>query len=391
VVRLVDHVEDDRVVYIVMELVGGGDLTRWLRQQKTLREGVIAAIFMQLLQAVAHCQAHNVVHRDLKPENILVYSTGAAVPRVCLCDFGLAALLESPDEVMTDVVGSAYFLSPEVLQQRYTSTCDLWSLGVNLYLMMCGSVPFGASAERTRDVHRAVLQEPMASGTPEWAALSPLAKDLIMGLLEKDPARRYTLREALAHRWFAAAGAGGSGEQAPPISTAVIKSMVSFVTANKLRAKALSIVAECLTAKEAAQLRAQFFQIDLNSDMNLSQAELGAALERMGLKMAAHQLTRFMAAIDQDGSGSINLPEFLAATAELSLQQHKDSAVRAFARFDRNGDGLISLEEARLALDVTEGEDAQLAELFAQYDTERGGALSFEMFWQMLNPTISLP
>ena len=125
--------------------------------------------------------------------------------------------------------------------------------------------------------------------------------------------------------------------------------------------------------------------------MSLSQAELGVALEKLGLRMAAHQLAIFMGKIDQDGSGSINLAEFLAATAELSLQQHKAAAVRAFARLDLDGNGLITLEEARVALDVAEGEDAALAEMFAQYDTDKGCTLTFDMFWHMLNPTISLP
>ena len=388
VVKLVDHVEDDRVVYLVMELVGGGDLTKWLKGQSVVREEAIAAIFLQLLRAVQHLQAHGVCHRDIKPENILVYDHAAAAPRVCLCDFGLAARLGGPQEVMSDIVGTAYFLAPEVLQQRYTMACDQWSLGVNLYLLLCGTVPFGAGAERTRDVHRAILDSPVCTTTPEWAALSPLAKDLIMGLLDKAPERRYTVKEALAHKWFTAA----RGVDSPPhINPAVIKSMVSFVSANRLRARALGIVAECLTAREAAQLRAQFFQIDLNSDMNLSQAELGVALANMGLKMAAAQLTRFMQAIDTDGSGFINLNEFLAATAELSLQQHKESAVRAFARFDLDGDGLISLEEAKAALRVSdEGQESkELADMMALYDTQ-GVGLSFVEFWRMLNPHVDV-
>jgi calcium-dependent protein kinase len=150
-----------------MELVGGGDLTKWLRRQPVVREEAVAAIFRQLLVAVAHCQAHNVCHRDLKPENFLVYDLAASLPRVCLCDFGLAARLASPGEEMTDIVGSAYFLSPEVLRQRYTMACDVWSLGVNLYLLLCGAVPFGAKAERAREVHRAILEEPVATGTPQ--------------------------------------------------------------------------------------------------------------------------------------------------------------------------------------------------------------------------------
>jgi Ca2+-binding EF-hand superfamily protein len=261
---------------------------------------------------------------------------------------------------------------------------------VNLYLLLCGTVPFGAGAERTRDVHRAILDSPVCTSSPEWAALSPLAKDLIMGLLDKAPERRYTVKEALAHKWFTAAARGG--DSPPHISPAVIKSMVSFVSANRLRARALGIVAECLTAREAAQLRAQFFQIDLNADMNLSQAELGVALANMGLKMAAAQLTRFMQAIDTDGSGFINLNEFLAATAELSLQQHKETAVRAFARFDLDGDGLISLEEAKAALRISDDgqESKELADMMALYDTEGVGSLSFAEFWRMLNPNVDI-
>lgn len=383
VVKLLDHVEDERHVYLVMELVQGGDLTKWLkRHQKGLTEKTVAAIFLQLLKGVQYCHTHNVCHRDLKLENTLVFDLGANPPQVCLCDFGLAALLSHRDEVMTDVVGSAYFLSPELLAQRYTSTCDVWSLGVNLYLLLCGSVPFGARAERTRDVHRAILESPMATDSPGWAALSPLAKDLLMGLLEKDPSRRYTLKEALAHRWFQ----DTAGTVDSSISPAVISSMMSFVQSNKFRAKALGIVADCLTAREAAQLREQFFKLDLNSDLNLSQAELGTALEKLGLKVAGEQLSEFMASIDSDGSGTINLQEFLAATAELSLKQHKQSAMRAFARFDLNGDGLVSFEEAKLALGVEDEEGlAQLRDLLQQYNTtEASGSLTFEDFLKFL-------
>ena len=379
-------------------------------------ESSARSAFLQVLSGVRYCHRKRVVHRDLKPDNFLVYSLAATPPHVCISDFGLAAVHPPDAPPLTEVVGSAYFLAPEVLRRSYGPACDCWSLGVNLFLLLSGRVPFGGGAARSAGVYEAILRAPLDFPAAEWAGVSPLAKELVSGLLEKDPARRYTVRDALAHPWLSAAGRGGVEA---PLGLDIVRSMLAFTSVNRLRAMALHTVANSLTAAEAARMRAQFFSLDLNSDSGISPAELAAALGAMGHDLAAGELAKLVAALDADGDGKVNLGEFLAATSELALLQHKGSAMRAFARFDVNGDGLIDLAEARAVLAEAERaraaasggggggagagesgesdggeEDEKLRELMAQYGKGRGGAtstLSFDDFWEMLCPGVPVP
>lgn len=407
VIRLLDSVEDERFVYIVMELVPGGDLMKYVSHARSWGERAVASVFKQLLVGLAHCHARGVVHRDLKPDNFLVQSLTAALPQVCISDFGLAAVLPEGG-ALSEVVGSAYFIAPEVLRKRYGKACDVWSLGVNLFLLLSGRVPFGGGAARSADVFKATLGDPLEFPAGEWAGVTPLAKDLVAGLLEKDPARRYTVADALAHPWVA----GAEAHSDAPLGTDIVRSMLAFTSVNKLRAQALHAVANALTAAEAARLRTQFFHMDLNGDAGISPAELSAALAGLGLQLASSELTKLVAALDADGDGRVDAAEFLAATSELALVQHKGSAMRAFARFDTNGDGVIDFEEARAVLadaeknrsevgggtDSSESdtgeEDAQLRELMARYGKARSGensSLDFQDFWEMLYPGVPMP
>jgi calcium-dependent protein kinase len=401
VIRLLDAVEDERFVYIAMELVAGGDLMKFVAHARGWGERGVAAVFKQLLTGLAHCHARDVVHRDLKPDNFLVASLSASPPHVCIADFGLATRL-SEGEVLSDVVGSAYFIAPEVLTRRYGKACDVWSLGVNLYLLLSGKVPFGGAATRSAEVLHCTASDALEFPAAEWSAVSPLAKDLVAGLLEKDPARRYTVADALAHPWVT----GTQGHPEAPLGTDIVRSMLAFTSINRLRAQALHAVANSLTAAEAAKLRTQFFHMDLNGDAGISPSELSAALAGLGLQLAASELAKLVAALDVDGDGRVDAAEFLAATSELALLQHKGSAMRAFARFDTNGDGLIDFEEARAVLADADrrreeagcaaesdgGEDEQLRELMTKYGKERGSesTLNFGDFWDMLYPGVPM-
>jgi calcium-dependent protein kinase len=427
----------------VMELVDGGDVLSYIRGVKGLSEGTVAAMFAQILKGVQFIHSRGVCHRDLKPENFLVVKGGGwGGARICVSDFGLAARVSSPQHRMHECVGTPYYQAPEMVAHTlphkqevpaaadpaaaptsassggYTQSVDLWSLGVTLHLLLSGTLPFRvgpSTPATTTELRRAICTQPLCLASPPWPGVSPGAKDLVMGLLEKDPARRYTVEQCLAHRWLAAGVGGGRGgrDAATPVSTditssvpispAVVRSLVAFTTADRLRSRALKAVAASLSAQEAATLRQQFFSMDLNGDTSLSHGELAHALGRMGLKVAAGEVTRLVAALDTNGDGRVDLEEFLSATAQLALLGHRDTAVRAFARFDRDGDGVISLEEVREALKGGGGggegqqeqqdlSDSHLEGLMARYASKgSGGSLSFLDFWRMLYPTLPLP
>lgn len=142
---------------------------------------------------------YGIVHRDIKLENIMMNnSSDLAVPK--LVDFGLAKII-GPSEKADEPFGTLGYVAPEVLKKEpYSFSCDLWSLGCIAYALLSGSLPF--DCETQEETIKMTLQGPLEFDLPIWDTVSDTAKDLITGLLMKDPAKRLTLDRVLAHPWF---------------------------------------------------------------------------------------------------------------------------------------------------------------------------------------------
>lgn len=169
----------------------------------------------KLLSAVNHCHSNNIVHRDLKPENIMFmtpFTDQRHIPELKIIDFGLGKLFQDAKQPsLSGVVGTPYYVAPEVLdgKQKYGIACDCWSLGITLYVMLSGHLPF--SGKRHREVFDKIKNAPLRfDSLREFRTVSHHAKNLISGLLEKDPKKRLTCGQALKHEWFTK-----SNEQAP--------------------------------------------------------------------------------------------------------------------------------------------------------------------------------
>jgi len=381
VVNLEDIVEDETCVHLVMEYCRGGDLMKYVVRCSHFSEKVASYLFRQMLVGVAHCHARGVVHRDLKPENFLFASTEGKA-ELKIADFGLATIIDEPEAEIVDGVGSAFFIAPEVLQRRYTSACDVWSLGVNLYLLLSGTVPFGADATKATEVYKAIRSEPLTFSGPAWGAISPLARELVAGLLEKQPFRRYTLAQALAHPWVTGDGAAPD----TPLDSSIIRAMTHFNARNRLRREALRLISSTLSADDLKVLAGQFHAMDTDADMLITYQELAAAIRKLGVGESAteEEVMRAMEAMDADRDGTIDLQEFLAATSELQMIEHQNNIWWAFCQYDKNGDGTITLDELREVL-KGDGEE-QLQAYIKEYDADNDGTISYEEFIRMLVP-----
>lgn len=198
VVRLVEVLTDDVYTYIVTDLLQGGDLLHRV-ERATLTERDLALVFGQIVRAVRHMHSLNVVHRDLKPENICFVTNEG--PQIRIIDFGFAQCLNSPNETMSKGGYTLDYAAPEVLfnGQTYTKACDLWSIGVLMYTLMCGHSPFRnglANLTQTQSIH--VIADRIRRGSfdfdsSNWLKLSEPTKKLIKGLLHTNPSERYTL------------------------------------------------------------------------------------------------------------------------------------------------------------------------------------------------------
>jgi calcium-dependent protein kinase len=140
-----------------------------------------------LLKAVNHCHTQGIAHRDLKPENIMVGDDG----NLKLIDFGLSQ--QSYGESMYGAVGSAYYIAPEVMHGGYGLKCDVWSLGVILYIFLCGYIPFTATT--TEKVLEEIKKAEITYDQPEWKKVSPEGMDLVKHMLEPIPKKRFSAAE----------------------------------------------------------------------------------------------------------------------------------------------------------------------------------------------------
>jgi len=233
IVQLVEFFEETDFFYLVFEKMEGGPLLSHIQRRGSLTEEESSSIANDLATAIGHLHKLGVAHRDVKPENVLCVSTDSPCP-VKLCDFDLCSAPDLPNsDSLLSPVGSLEFMAPEVVDTflladeddfddpevslSYTKACDMWSLGVLLYILLSGIAPFTATCSDIKcgwqdgsscsECQRLLLNAITAGdfGFPNfaWSSISSSAKDLVSCLLLKNSAARLTATEVLAHPWLA--------------------------------------------------------------------------------------------------------------------------------------------------------------------------------------------
>ncbi|EER07958.1 calcium-dependent protein kinase, putative, partial [Perkinsus marinus ATCC 50983] len=173
-----------------MELCTGGELFDRIIEVGHFTEVQAAIIMQQILRAIYYMHENHIMHRDLKPENFL-FSTKEPLEKSCLkiIDFGLSTKF-GKDDIMTTKAGTPYYVAPQVLAGKYDESCDLWSCGVIMYILLCGYPPF--YGETDADVLTKVRLGNYTFNASDWKGISEDAKDLIRKLLKINPRDRYT-------------------------------------------------------------------------------------------------------------------------------------------------------------------------------------------------------
>ncbi|KAH9293092.1 hypothetical protein KI387_041704, partial [Taxus chinensis] len=196
IVQIHDFHEDEDCVWLLMELCSGGDLYERIVEKKTFREDEAAAVLKSLMEAIRFCHSKGIVHRDLKPENILFADDSSFPNRIKLADFGEASFSSSSGKKMRELVGTPFYMAPEVVQGNYyDEKVDVWSAGVILYIMLAGIPPF--NGETTQQIFEAVQYERLPFPSEPWRLISESAKDLIRQMLCRDVGRRFTAHQVL--------------------------------------------------------------------------------------------------------------------------------------------------------------------------------------------------
>ncbi|KAJ8769739.1 hypothetical protein K2173_005945 [Erythroxylum novogranatense] len=338
-----DVFEDAKNVYIVMELCEGGELLdRILARGGRYIEDDAKTIVVQILSVVAFCHLQGVVHRDLKPENFLFTTKDEDAP-MKIIDFGLSDFIR-PDQRLDDIVGSAYYVAPEVLHRSYSVEADMWSIGVITYILLCGSRPFWARTES--GIFRSVLRaDPNLEDSP-WPAVSPEAKDFVKRLLNKDHRKRMTAAQALTHPWLR------DEDRTVPLDVQIYKLVKSYVRATPFKRSALKALSKAIPEEELVYVKAQFNLLEPKDGLVSINNFRVALMRHVTDAMKEARIFDILNVMEPLSYKKLGFEDFCAATVSPyqveALEEWENIAKIAFEYFEQEGNRAISVEELAL-------------------------------------------
>ena len=212
VTKILEMFEDDEYILIAMEYINGGNLFSFVKKRRKLSEKTAKFLFKQIILGIKHIHSKKIVHRDIKLENILIDLNN----NIKICDFGIGRILKSEKQLLYDKCGTPMYMAPEILLSSKTKgyegyPVDIWSSGISLYIMLSGTLPFNLknnessemSDESNSNSNNIELQYSIINKEPKKVEkISDEARDLLKGLLNKNPKRRLTIEQILNHPWL---------------------------------------------------------------------------------------------------------------------------------------------------------------------------------------------
>ncbi|KAE8682484.1 Calcium-dependent protein kinase 17 [Hibiscus syriacus] len=383
IVELKGAYEDKHSVHLVLELCAGGELFDRIIAKGHYTERAAASLLRTVVQIVHTCHSMGVIHRDLKPENFLLLNKEEDSP-LKATDFGLSVFYKSGEE-FKEIVGSAYYIAPEVLKRKYGPEADIWSIGVMLYIFLSGVPPFWAESEN--GIFNSILRCHIDFTSDPWPAISPQAKELVKKMLNMDPKQRLTAVQVLSHPWIKEDG------EAPdtPLDNTVISRLKQFKAMNNFKKVALRVIAGCLSEEEIMGLKEMFKGMDTDNNGTITLEELKQGLSKQGTKLTEYEVQQLMEAADADGNGTIDYEEFITATVHMNRMDREDHLYHAFQHFDKDNSGYITTEELEQALREHGMHDANLKETLSEVDADNDGRINYDEFVIMMrkeNPEV---
>jgi len=329
-----------------------------------------------------------VAHCDLKPDNFLFLNGNKDSP-LKIIDFGMSKFVQRRKYFET-LCGTPYYVAPEVIEGKYAEHCDMWSLGVVMFVMLFGYPPFYADQEKygklTDDKIFDLVKKGFDATTkpgygahfPSSIPASASAKDLICHLLNLNAAKRYTASEALEHPWLT-----GKTASDKPILPKVLQNLSEFDGTNRFKQAVLGVMADTLSEEDITALKKSFAEMDENGDGQITIDELKRAMSRNeGLfkgELKEGEVQRILKMADVNGDGVLSYSELMMTCVNRKLKNKEERLWEAFCKLDLNGDGKITAQEIA---SVVEDKD-KAAALIAEVDKNGDGVVDYDEFISM--------
>ena len=394
IIKVYEFYKTEKYIYIINELCTGGELFDKIVEVKYFSEDVARNIMRQLFSAVEYCHEKGVIHRDLKPENILIESSEEKYRdffHIKIIDFGTCEILKK--NKLTEQIGTSFYIAPEVLKNGYNEKCDLWSCGIILYILLCGSPPFYGKNEK--EIFSKILEGNFTFKHKIWNKISYEGKNLVKKLLELNPDKRLSAKEALEDDWFKISSNPISGKN--NINLIIfIKNITEFCAEQKLQQATLAFLVHNFAPKEELdELKEIFFAFDKNCDGKISKEEFVTGLSNTNslntLLKKGSSIEGLIKNIDTDNNGFIGFEEFCIALINKEKLLTEKNLRMAFNVFDRDKNGGISQNELKYILgEYNPTAKEQLwKKMIEQIDLNKDGQISYEEFHKMMMEVIN--
>ena len=386
VLKIFEFYSNKESYSIIMEYCSGGELFNEITENGPFDERYAAYVMYQIFSAINYCHSMNIIHRDLNPENILIVDRNRnGYPRVKICDFGTSLMVEKGG-VQKKLVGSSYYIAPEVLKKHYNEKCDIWSCGVILYILLSGKPPFAGDDDN--EIMANVTTGQYDLHCAPFNRISKSAKDLIKKLLIMDKDKRISAHEALNHAWFKEKKAKDLYNQIKDenIIKKLLTNLKNYKRESVIQETALAyLVHNFPQMKDVVNACKLFSQIDDNGDGKVTQKEL---LKGLKTKIKSPTLEKDVAAIyknlDMDNNGFIEYEEFVRAAVSKEKFLNDNILRFAFRYFDKDGSGEITFDEIEDVFkksipDKNNAHDT-LKQIIKEVDMNGDGIIQFEEF-----------
>lgn len=393
IIQLKEVHEDEKYLHLITELCTGGELFDRIIEKTQSDEGHFserdaASLVMCILDAIAYCHDQKgIVHRDLKPENFL-FSSRDDNAVIKIIDFGLSRHDDMKAGVMNTKVGTPYYVAPEVLNREYTKSCDIWSIGVITYILLCGYPPFYGDTDN--QIFESVRTARFDFPSPDWDGISDMAKDFICSLLKRDPSQRLIASKALVHPWIKTmasvdAATEKRGHRKQRTSIAFASRSIAFMKyrdMQKLKKAALGYLATNATNDDISALKEIFKEIDVDKDGTITLLELDECLKNATfLPNITVDLQNLRADLCLSGDDSVQWRDFIALMMDRNLVMKEDNLRMVFEHFKGSEPDHIVISDI---INLVGGSQESAREIMKMVDQDSDGRIDFNEFRKMM-------
>ena len=387
IVRITEFYNTENSYYLINEYCKYGELYEQVKNE--FSETQIAVMFRQILSGIAYLHSNNIIHRDLKLENILIsdieksITTNEDLFLVKIIDFGTAKIFDK-NKIPRAIVGSIYYIAPEVILKKYGKECDMWSLGVILYMFIVGHAPFDGRSNR--EIMEKIKGGKYLKNEKRWKKASNEVKDLINKLLVLEPEKRLTAFEALRHPWFKVSNSNILYNNISKEEVLnCISNLLNYSIKSKFEELVLAYIVHNLPRPKQAKSCIKLFKLaNKNEDGKLLRNELKQTLLNFVSEEFLQNFDDIFSLLDGDNNDYIDYEEFLRATLDRKLLVNERILRLAFRFFDKEKIGVISKDRIMKLFVGTNMTEDVFNNIFDEIDSDKDGQIDFNDFKEMM-------